>query len=116
MRGDEARKHCPEMQLVQVPTSHGKADLTIYRDSGLKVSDLLALPVAFPLSWPESQAAVHAMPRCGFSVCSPDSTGSLQQCQLKDTQQLLACWPQTFPVQAFIKPSIREWHLHQGSS
>ena len=43
MRGDEARKVCPEMQLVQVPTSHGKADLTIYRNSGLKVSAFQAL-------------------------------------------------------------------------
>ncbi|KAK9866888.1 hypothetical protein WJX84_001766 [Apatococcus fuscideae] len=42
MRGDEARKHCPEMQLVQVPTSHGKADLTIYRNSGLKVVNILS--------------------------------------------------------------------------
>ena len=40
MRGDEARKHCPELQLVQVPTSHGKADLTIYRNSGSKVHPL----------------------------------------------------------------------------
>lgn len=37
MRGDEARKHCAELQLIQVPTSHGKADLTIYRNSGSKV-------------------------------------------------------------------------------
>lgn len=37
MRGDEARKLCAkagvEMQLVQVPTSHGKADLTLYRQA-----------------------------------------------------------------------------------
>ena len=37
MRGDEARKVCPELQLVQVPTAHGKADLTLYRSSGKKV-------------------------------------------------------------------------------
>ena len=34
MRGDQARKVCPEVQLVQVPTAHGKADLTLYRDAG----------------------------------------------------------------------------------
>ena len=37
MRGDQARKVCPEVQLVQVPTAHGKADLTMYRDAGKKV-------------------------------------------------------------------------------
>ena len=38
MRGDEARKLCAdagsELQLVQVPTAHGKADLTAYRAAG----------------------------------------------------------------------------------
>ncbi len=42
MRGDEARRVCPEMQLVQVPTSHQKADLTIYREEGKAVIDVLA--------------------------------------------------------------------------
>ena len=37
MRGDEARRLCPEMRLVQVPTAHGKADLTLYRDWSVKV-------------------------------------------------------------------------------
>ncbi|KAG6392191.1 hypothetical protein SASPL_146402 [Salvia splendens] len=32
MRGDEAKKVCPEIELVTVPVSHGKADLTVYRD------------------------------------------------------------------------------------
>ena len=41
MRGDEARKICPELQLVTVPTAHGKADLTLYREQGAKVVDIL---------------------------------------------------------------------------
>ena len=41
MRGDQARKVCPEVQLVQVPTAHGKADLTLYRDAGKQVCPLL---------------------------------------------------------------------------
>lgn len=28
---------CPDLQLVQVPTAHGKADLTLYRNMGKKV-------------------------------------------------------------------------------
>lgn len=48
MRGDEARKHCAELQLIQVPTSHGKADLTIYRNSGSKVHlSSLSTPLMF---------------------------------------------------------------------
>ena len=37
MRGDEARRLCPGIKLVQVPTAHGKADLTLYRDWSVKV-------------------------------------------------------------------------------
>lgn len=42
MRGDQARKVCPEVQLVQVPTAHGKADLTLYRDAGKQVVEILS--------------------------------------------------------------------------
>lgn len=37
LRGDEARKLCPNLQIVQVPTAHGKADLTAYRAAGKEV-------------------------------------------------------------------------------
>lgn len=37
MRGDEARRLCPQLVLVQVPTAHGKADLTLYRSAGKQV-------------------------------------------------------------------------------
>jgi DNA polymerase eta len=42
MRGAEARKLCPELQLVQVPVCNGKSDLTTYRHHGQAVLDLLA--------------------------------------------------------------------------
>lgn len=42
MRGDEARRLCPQLQLVQVPTAHGKADLTLYRAEGAKVLAIMA--------------------------------------------------------------------------
>eukprot|EP01039_Chlorochromonas_danica_P016744 gene16744-19856_t len=41
MRGGEAKRVCPEMILVQVPTSHGKADLTIYREASAKILKVL---------------------------------------------------------------------------
>ena len=40
MRGKEARKKCPELQLVQVPLTHGKAELGPYRAAGKQVRRL----------------------------------------------------------------------------
>lgn len=37
MRGNEAKKVCPDIQLVQVPVARGKADLTVYRNAGSEV-------------------------------------------------------------------------------
>ncbi|XP_047954916.1 DNA polymerase eta [Salvia hispanica] len=42
MRGDEAKKVCPEIELVTVPVSRGKADLTVYRDAGSEVVSILS--------------------------------------------------------------------------
>lgn len=42
MRPAEAKKQCPEIVLVQVPTAYGKADLRIYKDAGDEVAQLLA--------------------------------------------------------------------------
>ncbi|KXZ52743.1 hypothetical protein GPECTOR_8g135 [Gonium pectorale] len=39
MSGQAARQLCPELQLVQVPTAHGKAD---YRQAGQQVAAILA--------------------------------------------------------------------------
>lgn len=39
MRGKEAVKKCPELQLVQVPLTHGKAELGPYRAAGKQVPD-----------------------------------------------------------------------------
>eukprot|EP01031_Cornospumella_fuschlensis_P027876 gene27876-33661_t len=41
MRGQDAKKVCPDMILVQVPTSNGKADLTIYRQASAKIMKVL---------------------------------------------------------------------------
>lgn len=37
MRGDEAKKVCPNIQLIQVPVARGKADLNLYRNAGSEV-------------------------------------------------------------------------------
>nr|XP_032818790.1 DNA polymerase eta isoform X2 [Petromyzon marinus] len=42
MRGDEARKLCPELLLARVPEAHGKADLTRYREASVQVLDVMA--------------------------------------------------------------------------
>ena len=40
-RGREAVAKCPELVLVQVPTSHGKSDMGVYRDFGAKALALI---------------------------------------------------------------------------
>ncbi|KAI3455786.1 hypothetical protein Pfo_012449 [Paulownia fortunei] len=42
MRGDEAKKVCPDIQLVQVPVARGKADLSVYRNAGSEVVSILS--------------------------------------------------------------------------
>ncbi|CAH1179620.1 unnamed protein product [Phaedon cochleariae] len=41
MRGDDAKKICPEIMLARVPNVRGKADLTKYREAGQKVAEVL---------------------------------------------------------------------------
>ncbi|KAF5282261.1 hypothetical protein FQR65_LT14393 [Abscondita terminalis] len=41
MRGDEAKKKCPEIELVRVPNVRGKADLSKFRDAGKLVANVL---------------------------------------------------------------------------
>ena len=41
MRGSEMIALCPNLMMVTVPTAHGKADLTIYRDAGNKVVEAI---------------------------------------------------------------------------
>lgn len=42
MSGADARKACPEIILVQVPTAFGKADLRIYKEAGDSVVEVLS--------------------------------------------------------------------------
>lgn len=41
MRGDEARQHCPSIELVPVPNVREKADLSKYRNAGKEVAAVL---------------------------------------------------------------------------
>ena len=41
MNAKEAREKCPELVCVQVPTQHGKADLSIYKEAGQRVVEEL---------------------------------------------------------------------------
>ncbi|XP_050419950.1 DNA polymerase eta-like [Adelges cooleyi] len=42
MRGDDALKTCPDLNLVRVKELHGKADLSKYREASQKVFDVLS--------------------------------------------------------------------------
>ncbi|KAG7306957.1 hypothetical protein JYU34_007081 [Plutella xylostella] len=41
MRGDDARKKCPDIKLPSVPCQRGKADITKYREAGKDVAKVL---------------------------------------------------------------------------
>lgn len=41
MRGDEAKAHCPDIELVRVPNIREKADLSKYRNAGKQVAAVL---------------------------------------------------------------------------
>lgn len=41
MRGDEAKEHCPDIELVKVPNINQKADLSKYRSAGKQVASVL---------------------------------------------------------------------------
>ncbi|XKL63029.1 hypothetical protein PGB90_005393 [Kerria lacca] len=41
MRGDDARKFCPEIELVSVPDIRGKADLSKYRNASIEIMSIL---------------------------------------------------------------------------
>ena len=41
-RGKEAVAHCPEIVLIQVPTAHGKSDMSVYRNYGARALKLIA--------------------------------------------------------------------------
>ena len=47
MRGDDAKKVCPDIELVQVPMAHGHADVSIYRDAGTEVMLCLHVIIKF---------------------------------------------------------------------
>jgi len=42
MRAQEARKLCPQLQTVQVPVRHQKADLSPYREASAKIMEIFA--------------------------------------------------------------------------
>lgn len=41
MRGDDAKKICPDIELVQVPMAHGHANTSLYHDAGTEVMSYL---------------------------------------------------------------------------
>lgn len=85
-RGDEARKLCPDLQLVQVPTKHGKADLTLYRDAGKAVLDILS--------------------RGGHTICE---RASIDECYLDLTAEAQARLAEGNGV---VPPAVRPEQVH----
>lgn len=42
MRGREAAAACPDLVIMQVPTAHGKSDMSLYRDYGKRILNIVA--------------------------------------------------------------------------
>ncbi|KAL7890400.1 hypothetical protein AOLI_G00026580 [Acnodon oligacanthus] len=42
MRVDDAKKVCPDLQVARVRESHGKADLTLYREASMEVIEVMS--------------------------------------------------------------------------
>lgn len=80
MQAREARRLCPDLVVVQVPVRHGKADLTIYRDAGAAVLEVLASQsVAERASIDEASVRVCVLFRCcvcGHTSCSAAAPGA----------------------------------------
>ncbi|BDA43773.1 DNA polymerase eta [Coccomyxa sp. Obi] len=71
MRGDDARKACPDLNLVQVPVAHGKADLTLYRACGKQVLGILArLSIAERASIDECYLDISEEAKKRMAACS----------------------------------------------
>ena len=51
----QAKKLCPDLNIVQVPTLNGKADLTLYRQFGNKV-------------WGVQPSCVRVQPPCAWDA------------------------------------------------
>lgn len=70
MRGSEAKKVCPELQLIQVPVAHGKADINIYRLAGERVVEVITSRYRFPL--PQHSHIYSFVIRCVVEKASVD--------------------------------------------
>ena len=85
MRGDEARKLCAkdgvELQLVQVPTSHGKADLTLYRQNSKQVL----------LLWYQQQTQAALLPEQGLAEAYLVTASSDRSACMHDVGSVIAC-------------------------
>ena len=42
MRGDDAKEKCPDVNIVYVKETRGKADLSVYREAGAEVIKVLS--------------------------------------------------------------------------
>lgn len=109
MRGAEAKKVCPDIVLVQVPTCHGKADLTIYRDASAKILKVLAKS-------------------CGLSVIERASIDEVYVDVTEAAKQMEKCFPSTLDnnstlsfnsePEESVRNSTEEWYspLLEGCS
>ena len=81
MRGQEARKVCPEIVLVQVPTYENKANLTIYRDAGSLVVKLIqkTVPIVEKASIDEVYLDITELSKTRLAMIEKETKGSIHE-------------------------------------
>lgn len=81
MKGQEARKVCPEIVLVTVPTYENKANLTIYRDAGALVVKLIQKTVSIveKASIDEVYLDITELSKNRLSTIEKETSGSIQE-------------------------------------
>ncbi|KAM4591961.1 DNA polymerase eta [Odontesthes bonariensis] len=99
---DDAKKLCPDLQVARVRESHGKADLTHYRDASVEVIEVM------------SRFAV--IERASIDEAYMDLTAAVQQ-RLKNTtdKQVEACLLKTTYIQGYPQSGL-EPSTADGSS
>ncbi|KAK3554720.1 hypothetical protein QTP70_032628 [Hemibagrus guttatus] len=106
MWADDAKKLCPDLQVARVRESHGKADLTCYREASVEVIEIM------------SRFAV--IERASIDEAYMDLTSSVQK-RLKDLEKscidpqfLKKTYVQGFPVPDSVEDALvnkEEWRL-----
>ncbi|XP_024529726.1 DNA polymerase eta isoform X2 [Selaginella moellendorffii] len=102
MRGDAAKAVCPDLNLVQVPVLHEKADLSIYRDAGSEVVAVLS--------------RVGKCERASIDEVYLDVTEAAERLSSKDLSTLVSEEASTSHIVGLPQLGTKEWFCRPDAS